>query len=86
MSKVVNQYPFDALPKRTLIVAESGTVSEVRATLERLVEVAAKKRETFHTDAAGSPSESLCSESHLANILAVRDEIEARKLQAVKRK
>lgn len=40
------------------------------------------RRGTVATDAAGNPSESRCSASHLANILAVRDEWEARKLVA----
>jgi hypothetical protein len=84
-----NQYPFGPLPTRNYIVAEAGTPAQVREKvrerLEQLAEQAARKREAFHTDAAGSPSESLCSPQHLANILAARDEEEARKLRAVKR-
>jgi hypothetical protein len=67
-----------------VIVAETGTVAEVRERLEQLAGVAARKRQSV-TDASGSPSESLCSPEHLANILALRDEEEAKKLKAVKR-
>ncbi len=42
-------------------------------------------RDDFQSDTAGSPSESRCSETHLANILAARDEAEAAKLKTVPR-
>lgn len=37
------------------------------------------------TDVSGNPSETVCSKTQLDNILAARDEFEARKLRAVKR-
>lgn len=39
-----SQYPFDPRVPRRVIVAETGTVAEVKAKLEQLAETAAKKR------------------------------------------
>ena len=74
-----NQYPFDSrVPKRTYIVAEAGSVSQVRERLERLAEQAARKRGPI-TDTSGSPRETIDWDKYGA-VMAERRKREAEQI------
>ena len=72
----INHYPFDSRVPRRVLVAEAGSVSQVRERLEQLAEQAARKRETFHSDAIGSPRESI-NFGHYGAVMAERRRREA---------
>lgn len=73
---MTSQYPFNGESPRRFIAGEAGTVAEVRAALERLAGVAAKKR---GTDVNGSPRESI-DYDHYGAVMAERRKREAEQI------